>query len=100
HTRSYGDWSSDVCSSDLHQGAPRRRELVQQLDVLLVIDVFVSWRGHGYRKVDGAWTTVLGGGCTYHLLYGAIGISNHSVAPCPRSEERRVGKEGRSRWAQ
>src|SRR5207248_7138785 len=31
HTRSYGDWSSDVCSSDLgaHQGAP----VVQKADV-------------------------------------------------------------------
>src|SRR5207248_7105661 len=25
HTRSYGDWSSDVCSSDLRRGGRRRR---------------------------------------------------------------------------
>src|SRR5437867_9862667 len=32
HTRSYGDWSSDVCSSDLRdrQGVPRRRRPAQR----------------------------------------------------------------------
>src|SRR5207248_3863216 len=27
HTRSYGDWSSDVCSSDLGESTPLRRRL-------------------------------------------------------------------------
>src|SRR5438094_10654619 len=33
HTRSYGDWSSDVCSSDLspRRGAPRRGERLLRL---------------------------------------------------------------------
>ena len=30
----------------VHQRATRRGELVEQLDVLLVIGVFVGWRGH------------------------------------------------------
>src|SRR5437867_11515172 len=57
HTRSYGDWSSDVCSSDL------RRE-----------------RETGDRR--GRW----------------CGARSESGAPRGRSEERRVGKECRSRW--
>src|SRR5207248_3975911 len=53
HTRSYGDWSSDVCSSDLGQQNGVARAMLR-LDLL-------HHRG-------------------------------------PRSEERRVGKECRSRW--
>src|SRR6266516_6238303 len=29
HTRSYGDWSSDVCSSDLGRAADARRDLAR-----------------------------------------------------------------------
>src|SRR5207248_8625502 len=63
HTRSYGDWSSDVCSSDLLYLSP-----------------------------------------TYglHMLW----TQNYTPFPSPvittlvaRSEERRVGKECRCRWA-
>src|SRR5207248_6126637 len=73
HTRSYGDWSSDVCSSDL---SPRR-------------DTSGS--------AAGRWTR-------------AGGIASRAGRPFPRrrtppvvsrsrSEERRVGKECRSRGA-
>src|SRR5207248_6654123 len=63
HTRSYGDWSSDVCSSDLPAWASCR---------------WLSWRGFvAATELQDVW----------HL-------SRRS-----RSEERRVGKECRSRWA-
>src|SRR5207248_5435324 len=94
HTRSYGDWSSDVCSSDLHvdrdadrpglvrDGArdglpdpPRRvgRELVT-LAVVELLDRADETDVPFLDQVEEA----------------------HAAA---RSEERRVGKEGGCRWA-
>src|SRR5437763_10496285 len=60
HTRYIGDWSSDVCSSDLHDAHPGG----------MVV------RGLAERSKPG-----------------------HKPLPCDRSEERRVGKECRSRWS-
>src|SRR5438094_8279643 len=65
HTRSYGDWSSDVCSSDLVE------TLVRLLD----------------RAADER-LDLAGGGAGVAGLDGQAGV---------RSEERRVGKECRSR---
>src|SRR5437867_11039524 len=73
HTSSYGDWSSDVCSSDLH------------------LAVRVAQRGGGevipttlnasaLRDPDGK-------------VIGAIGILRDMREYEQRSEERRVGKE-------
>src|SRR5207248_6742300 len=66
HTRSYGDWSSDVCSSDL---------LLVTLG-LLVMSI-IALIAPGLR------------------IWGLIGIIYAIIV---RSEERRVGKECRSRW--
>src|SRR5574342_3917 len=60
HTRSGGDWSSDVCSSDL------------------------VGRGLALIAPPMRWTT------SRAML---------RPRPVPRSEERRVGKECRSRWS-
>src|SRR5207248_5763253 len=39
HTRSYGDWSSDVCSSDLHTGrSPKDRFIVAEPGVKEQVD--------------------------------------------------------------
>src|SRR5437867_10696177 len=70
HTRSYGDWSSDVCSSDLVA------EKVRHLALLAVL-VKEAIGGHpriGERDREPGVEEI-------------------------RSEERRVGKECRSRWA-
>src|SRR5256885_3557919 len=84
HTRLQGDWSSDVCSSDL----PRRRE-----------EDFVAAAGDGLWHYVHAQKSLLGNFAIYGLAY---------VPPTPfllkdweryRSEERRVGKECRSRWS-
>src|SRR5207245_7728664 len=70
HTRCYRDWSSDVCSSDL-----------------LLIDRDANDTAAEYARarirevVDDP------------ELAERLSPRNH-----PRSEERRVGKEGRSRW--
>src|SRR5690348_17889738 len=69
HTRWTGDWSSDVCSSDLY---------------------------------------LISCGANVEASGGVVGIARHAQARVrgmkrvqvePRSEERRVGKECRSRWA-
>src|SRR5690242_21759474 len=69
HTRLTCDWSSDVCSSDLLVGAA----------------VVEHWEAdHGRDRVRAAAVEDL------VRVRGGIG---------PRSEERRVGKECRSRWS-
>src|SRR5437867_11667762 len=68
HTRSYGDWSSDVCSSDLSA-----------------------------REVLRFWLT---GVYAYGGVRGRVAHEPEVVRSfvAARSEERRVGKECRSRW--
>src|SRR5256885_13170790 len=76
HTRLQGDWSSDVCSSDLNVKRPMVR--IQ------------------FRSIAG-----------YALLAGALALSPAQPVAAQgvpsaaqgRSEERRVGKECRSRWS-
>src|SRR5438270_6825237 len=69
HTRFDCDWSSDVCSSDL-QVSGSLKTLTALLEPLMIV--------------------VVGG------LIGGIMLA--VIAPI-RSEERRVGKECRSRWS-
>src|SRR3712207_6975871 len=79
HTRYWRDWSSDVCSSDLRRA--------------VVVDVLLAHRGEaqlvtplrGEREAD-----------------EAARPADHEVDHLgrgERSEERRVGKECRSRWS-
>src|SRR5207248_4899971 len=70
HTRSYGDWSSDVCSSDLQ--------------------VELRWDAHAVARGVVAEAVV---GALEH----AVG-KDFAFRERHRSEERRVGKECRSRW--
>src|SRR3712207_9407970 len=75
HTRYWRDWSSDVCSSDLYERQPRRSDAVaEQLEARL----------DAHRR-----------------LVAAEGVveRRQSVLDRARSEERRVGKECRSRWS-
>src|SRR5256885_8476437 len=82
HTRLQGDWSSDVCSSDLTRGhypAP-----------LAALEVMEYGMSHGVerglaREVDAVAPLILGD------------VAQNLVRL--RSEERRVGKECRSRWS-
>src|SRR5207248_5466737 len=72
HTRSYGDWSSDVCSSDLLLVAPLSGVCGLYLSAV---------RRYGLGRLP--------------LTRSALDL----VGMLPvRSEERRVGKEGRCRW--
>src|SRR5256885_8551449 len=84
HTRLQGDWSSDVCSSDL------------TLSTALAAN-------HGLRPALRFVLAVPVGWCVL-LVLSTAGVGAAIVAAplllwLVRSEERRVGKEGRSRWA-
>src|SRR5690349_23881258 len=76
HTRSLRDWSSDVCSSDL----------VNPVDhvIALAFHNLLLFAIHGCRRPDKQVNKML------------APLINQS---CYRSEERRVGKECRSRWS-
>src|SRR5690625_7444235 len=79
HTRWPRDWSSDVCSSDLRVGlSPKEPEAVGSS----VMADSVPGRGQ-------TGTTLRAGP-----------LRPPTPVPKLRSEERRVGKEGRTRWAQ
>src|SRR5262249_57271832 len=79
HTRLVSDWSSDVCSSDLGR-------LVQQQHLRAAQEL--RGQGQQYRLAAGQFADPP----VQRNLLQAKGVQ------C-RSEERRVGKEGRSRWA-
>src|SRR5205807_4648669 len=74
HTRLQGDWSSDVCSSDLAVSCTSTSPRV----VLTITGLFMS-------------DTVTSPRSSRMVSKAFLGTA--------RSEERRVGKECRSRWA-
>src|SRR5437762_14362166 len=88
HTRYIGDWSSDVCSSDLVRAGETRAgedilNVAQAADapvqkiLALAIAIEPARHGHGLARRE----------------------VHRQTARSPRSEERRVGKECRARWA-
>src|SRR5690349_22380927 len=81
HTRSLRDWSSDVCSSDL-----RRPDQVTSNDELLRI-----------KRADRSASGVEAGGLDVAEL--DFRVRAVELRTQLRSEERRVGKECRSRWS-
>src|SRR5690242_20886161 len=86
HTRLTCDWSSDVCSSDLPERLVRRVPLVVRVgDTLVPALALELWRvGTGARQ--------------FALSDAGNGLLQVEFAGASRSEERRVGKECRSRW--
>src|SRR2546426_3883559 len=84
HTRLQGDWSSDVCSSDLTSGVSTR-EKTQIMDTVSSV------------VRAGAVTAVI----IEHDMDVVFRYSDRIVMMHEgrRSEERRVGKECRSRWS-
>src|SRR5437867_6610577 len=85
HTRSYGDWSSDVCSSDL---------LRVHGEALGVIELRI-----GQRPVDEHGDSVVGEEHRPRRLPPVARTVNPSPLTTGRSEERRVGKAGRAGMA-
>src|SRR5256885_5875935 len=84
HTRLQGDWSSDVCSSDLRQAGSLSR----------------AHHAAGRAALPDPGGPLLQvadqGGRSLAL---SLGQGDHGGRQGHRSEERRVGKECRSRWS-
>src|SRR5207248_5685811 len=87
HTRSYGDWSSDVCSSDLVRGG------LLALGHVALQHAVVDGRRSPATGID----HVPGVGRGHRHLEPRREPLESWRLPV-RSEERRVGKEGGSRW--
>src|SRR3712207_8840304 len=85
HTRYWRDWSSDVCSSDL-AGFNVRAD--SEWDDLAEALAAIKEAPAGTYKLSGMPV-----GAGYHLAFAGLLQSQG------RSEERRVGKECRSRWS-
>src|SRR5256885_2690446 len=84
HTRLQGDWSSDVCSSDLSVAywtrsiaAAIRRVLCERANPTMSTALARHWPEYAMEAAE-------------------LGLF---MASAGRSEERRVGKECRSRWS-
>src|SRR5256885_9245974 len=84
HTRLQGDWSSDVCSSDLWMIA---------WIVEWMIEMMVERMGDRTGEMPSARRD-----SAMPMPTPTPTLEPASSAPC-RSEERRVGKECRSRWS-
>src|SRR3712207_8000983 len=80
HTRYWRDWSSDVCSSDLQATSNLPFAAILQRRQRLVVGEVGLWR---VALALGLYVVLL---WLHPRLFG-------------RSEERRVGKECRSRWS-
>src|SRR5256885_10145082 len=78
HTRLQGDWSSDVCSSDLN--TPYVNSVAAQQQPVFPGDLAIEERLASIMR----WNAL-----------AMVVRANQAY----RSEERRVGEEGRSRWA-
>src|SRR5947199_5066159 len=78
HTRCLSDWSSDVCSSDLGLGCFGSLPATRCQSKVVAASSPLPFRGSCRIPNPGS-----------HPYY----------RPCDRSEERRVGKECRSRWS-
>src|SRR2546429_1866818 len=85
HTRCSRDWSSDVCSSDLEIHLRRQQ-----------VDFSTVYYDAGQRVLVPTSSSARG----LQDLGGKRVCASAQSAPIPvRSEERRVGKECRSRWS-
>src|SRR5256885_3846116 len=82
HTRLQGDWSSDVCSSDLVSG------------LVTALAAYAWW----LRQGAGSWER-FSPDRTAYVAVGLLVVQVLLGAVTVRSEERRVGKECRSRWS-
>src|SRR5438309_5117991 len=98
HTRWNCDWSSDVCYSDLFRNGHGNANRVEIWSLAApspgTANVVVSLSG----SVDVVGGAISFSGVNQTTPFGTFVSAQGTSAS--RSEERRVGKEGGSRWAQ
>src|SRR5256885_12762413 len=92
HTILRGDWSSGVCSSDLHTFLPESRHQY--------ITLVGAGGAGGAGYLSGSQHIQNGGGSAgYELRLRMALTATAAYQVGARSEERRVGKKGRFRWS-
>src|SRR2546430_11564596 len=87
HTRFDCDWSSDVCSSDLIFGQTQDHEMAFSIPWARMDEIVEGLRG------------THNGGIRYPITQFMEYEAKLPARYMERSEERRVGKECRSRWS-
>src|SRR3712207_7379151 len=91
HTRYWRDWSSDVCSSDLREILPIKAIATTEVGQCQM------WTSLHFDVISpGTFFSSTGLGTMGFGFPASIGAK---AAMPDRSEERRVGKECRSRWS-
>src|SRR3712207_7677922 len=85
HTRYWRDWSSDVCSSDLTGGCP--------------VTVCSSLCLKSLIRLPDSDDQIVKNKLPINLCPACAGLRRSRRSSPERSEERRVGKECRSRWS-
>src|SRR5690606_40656797 len=96
HTRFSRDWSSDVCSSDLAVRVGRAA-LAPATDVPPADGTLERDAHHLDARVDLVEQRIVHADESEEGLAGRG--QDRDVEAAVRSEERRVGKEGRTRWS-
>src|SRR5690606_39444104 len=92
HTSFSRDWSSDVCSSDLPPGARRKWQKTPDASRFSTAGPCAFLNGTLLKKQLSSQKAAE----VFQRLW--LNWKNLLPAPKARSEERRVGKECRSRW--
>src|SRR5256885_3833125 len=85
HTRLQGDWSSDVCSSDL------------SLSVAFLLGTVIGLERQLRQRTAGLRTNTLV--AVGAAVFVDLAVRFHDLYGGPRSGEGRGGEKGRSRWA-
>src|SRR5207248_8278234 len=98
HTRSYGDWSSDVCSSDLI--TPFNKDGSVDFAAFRALLKFQQDNGTSAVLIMGSTgeTSMLAPEEKTNIIVECAKMKTSGMPIFFRSEERRVGKEYKCRW--
>src|SRR5690606_41167008 len=88
HTRFSRDWSSDVCSSDLKIAFDLKSDSIK-------LTIHNQTFSAANKELPNTYHPIILFGKSDHI----IDVPTFAIKNLSRSEERRVGKECRSRWS-